>query len=88
MIPPLDLPMDALSSPPVSPIAPATTIAAAGQNPLAYRLTMLREAVVYLAFAILWLFGYARVRLSLRRNFSCLPSLPVSLSLSFPMLTP
>jgi hypothetical protein len=55
------------------------------QVPLvAYGLTMLREAVVYIALAILWLFGYARVR----------PSLPVERNLSrlrpcpFPFLSP
>ena len=69
---------DALTSPP-SPIATATTIPTTGQIPLVYRLIMLRETVIYIAFAILWLFGYARVSfLSFRRNLSRLRPCPLS----------
>ena len=66
--------MDTLTSPPASPVTPATTIPTTGQIPLVYRLTMLREAAGYIAFAILWLFGYARVS---RRNFSRLRPCPL-----------
>ena len=69
---------DALTSPPSS-IATATTIPTTAQIPLVYGLTMLRETVIYIAFAILWLFGYARVSfLSFRRNLSRLRPCPLS----------
>ena len=69
---------DALTSPPSS-IAPATIIPTAGQIPLVYGLTMLRETVIYIAFAILWLFGYARVSFySFRRNLSRVRPCPLS----------
>jgi hypothetical protein len=66
--------MDDLTSPPASPItittATVATIPTAGQIPLVYRLIMLRDAVAHIAFAILWLFGYARVSpVSFRRNY-------------------
>lgn len=76
--------MDARASPPSSPVTPATTTAAGGQIRLVYGLTMLRDAVAYIAFAILWLFGYARVCLS------CLPPSKSSPSVAclFPSLCP
>lgn len=77
--------MDPLSPPPPSPVIQVATIATPGQIPSVYRLTMLHEAVAYVAFAILWLFGYARVRPS-PSKFLPSPVFPRFL-LAFSMLT-